>query len=301
MKKLRSILIIVCIIFCLRPTTVLANQNDYTSDKITEISADPNRIGENSQTLNLSFTTDCPDHALFGQPFQPPTDNNWMASTSDNGTAGSILVFDNFINSGSINRICFWGINGYFSDNRWYVCYESPMEFQIRFFDDNNGFPETQVASFDISCVGNQTGLIYGGAFELYQYFADLAEPVEISEGWISIQGMDGNPECWFAWMSSLDGYDSSSLQWTGSSLNIVEVDRALCLQHQEFLCGDIDGNNVIDLYDVIYFIFYKYKGGPAPASMLTTDINRDDYYNILDIVFLLSFLYKDGPTPVCP
>ncbi len=63
------------------------------------------------------------------------------------------------------------------------------MNFQIRFFADNNGLPGAEAASYNVSSVGNQTGLIYRGAFELYRYFVDLPEPVEISEGWISIQG----------------------------------------------------------------------------------------------------------------
>ncbi len=305
LKNIKLLLKIVCFLSCCWPLAVIADQNYFASENITGMSADSDQIEEDGQTLILSksssFATGCPDHALFGQQYQAPTDTNWIASTSDNNAGGSILVYDNFINSGSINKICFWGINAYYANERWYVCYESPMVFQIKFFTDNNGFPGTQVASLDVPCVGNQTGVIYRGAFELYQYFADLPEPVEISEGWIAIQGRDGNPECWFEWMSSVDGYDSSSLQWDGSNLNIARVDRAFCLQHQEFLCGDIDGDNTIGLYDVIYFIFYKYKDGPAPASMLTSDINRDNHYNVLDIVFLLNFLYKDGPTPVCP
>lgn len=308
MKYAKSILIIVCIIFYLQPLAGLAGragQNDFSFEVITDISADPDQMEEKNQTLNLSksssFAVGCPNHALFGQPFQVPTDTNWIASTSDNGATGSILVFDNFTNTGSINKISFWGINGYYTDDRWFVCYESPMEFQIKFFTDNNGFPGDEVASYSVSCVGNQTGLIYRGAFELYQYYADLPEPVEIETGWITIQGIDGNPECWFEWMSSADGYDDSSWQWDGISLNKASVDRSFCLQHQDFLCGDIDGDNTVSIFDIIYYIIYKYKGGPPPASMLMADINKDEVYNILDIIFLVTYLYKDGPTPACP
>ena len=299
------ILLITCIGISMLPVTIFADQYDSVSENISEISADPELIDNENETLNLSksatLAAGCPAQSLFGQTFQVPTDTNWVASTSDNGAVGSILVFDNFVNSGSINKISFWGINGYYVGETWYVCYESPMEFQIRFFIDNNGVPDTEVASYNVSSIGNQTGLIYRGAFELYQYFVDLPEPVELTEGWISIQGLDGNPECWFEWMSSDDGYDGSSLQWDGSSLNLARTDRAFCLQHQEYICGDIDGDNTVSIFDVIYFIYYKYKSGPPPASMLTTDINRDGYYNILDVVDILKFLYKDGPSLVCP
>jgi len=305
LKYLNSILTIVFMSICLGPLPILAGHNDFISENITEILADPAQVEEATRTLDLSksslYTTGCPASALFGQQYQAPTDTNWIAATSDNGAAGSILVYDNFVNTGSINRISFWGINGYYSDDRWYVCYESPMEFQIKFYTDNNGTPGALIASYTISCVGNQTGLIYRGAFELYQYFADLPEPVEIEEGWMAIQGIDGNPECWFEWMSSSDGYDASSLQWDGISLNIARTDRAFCLQHQDFICGDIDGDNAVNLYDIIYYLQYKYKGGPAPISLLTADINKDGFHSILDIIFLLNYRFKNGPTPDCP
>lgn len=306
MNTLKSKLKVTCFIFCMLPMAVLANQIDFSSENIKSISDDPSRLEENEQTLNLakgsSFVEGCSGNSLFGQKYMPPFPLDWKASTSDKGAAGSILVFDNFTNTGSINRVSFWGINGYNNNERWYVCYESPMDFQITFFVDNDGMPGAEVASYDVSCVGNQTGLLYWGVFELYQYFADLPEPVELSEGWIAIQGMnDIKGPCWFEWMSSAEGYDGNSMQWDGSSLYNTGLDRAFCLEHQEFLCGDIDGDNAITFFDVIYFIYFKYKGGPPPISALMADVNHDGSNNILDAIYLLNFLYKNGASPLCP
>ncbi len=289
MKLIKSILIVVCTPLILSPLTILAEQYGTALQYITEISADPEMKEDD---LNLSKSSSlaagCPEQSLFGQSFQLPSPNTWEAKTSDNGTTGSILAFDNFINAGSINKVSFWGINAFHSDGNWYICFESQMNFQIEFYSDNNGIPGNLMHSFNVTCPAYFTGLIYGGAFELYQYFADLPEPVEMSEGWIAIQGLDGNPECWFEWMSSVDGYDASSLQWDGFSNIYTNNDRAFCLQHQEYICGDIDGDNSISIFDIIYFIYYKYKGGPPPASLLTADLNQDGYYNILDIVVII-------------
>ncbi|MCP4703978.1 MAG: hypothetical protein GY865_05155, partial [candidate division Zixibacteria bacterium] len=204
MKHNKLLLMTICVIFYLYPLAVFADQNESRVEKQTEISPDPDQTENIGDILNLSksssFTVGCPTQSLFGQQFQAPTDTNWIASTSDNGAVGSILVFDNFVSTGSINQVCFWGINGYYTGDSWYVCYESPMAFQIRFYSDSNGGPDALVASYDVNCVGNQTGLIYRGAFELYQYYADLPVSVEMDKGWITIQGIDGNPECWFEW-----------------------------------------------------------------------------------------------------
>jgi hypothetical protein len=248
---------------------------------------------------NAAAIAGCPDYALFGQGYHPSTDSDWVASTSDAGSGGSILVYDNFLCPGAINQVCFWGINGYYED-RWYICYESPMEFEIKFYADNNGQPGSLISSQIVECNGNQTGQIYNNAFELYEYYAHLDQPVEMDKGWISIQGRGDRPDCWFEWMSGIAGLDSSGYQWDGTSLNQISRDRAFCLQYQELICGDIDGDDVITIYDVIYFIYYKYRGGPAPVSLTMADVNRDYRLNIMDIVGLLTYLYKSGPTPVC-
>lgn len=241
----------------------------------------------------------CPEYALFAQQYHMPSDTLWRASTSDANTPGSIRVFDNFADAGSINRLCFWGLNGYYTDN-WFICFESPMMFDIRFYSDNNGVPGSEVASYLVTCTGNRTGLIYGGAFELYEYYADLPQPVDLLDGWISIQGLGNMSDCWFVWMSAAQGLDETSYQWDGHALVTSNRDRAFCLQHQTYICGDIDGDGTIGLYDVIHYIYYKYKGGEPPISTLTSDVNGDGSYNILDILYLLNFLYKNGPVPNC-
>ncbi len=297
-------LLIISLAFGFLPSQVSSAPGSDLPDNMTGMSADNNSLrspDENASLLeNMAVIGGCPDYALFGQGYHPPIDSDWVASTSDDGSEGSILVFDNFLCSGAINQICFWGINGFYYEDTWYICYESPMEFEIRFYEDNNGLPGGLIASQIVECNGYQTGQIYNGAFELYEYYANLDQPVELEVGWISIQGKGDRPDCWFEWMSGINGLDSSGYQWDGIGLNEISRDRAFCLQYQEFKCGDIDGDNFITIYDVIYFIYYKYRGGPAPISAAAADVNRDYKLNITDIVGILSYLYKDGPTPVC-
>lgn len=66
----------------------------------------------------------------------------------------------------------------------------------------------------------------------------------------------------------------------------------------QEIDCGDIDGNQDINILDVTYFIGYIYFGGPAPLSMEAADVDLNGDVNLLDICWLISYLYLGGPVP---
>jgi hypothetical protein len=66
-------------------------------------------------------------------------------------------------------------------------------------------------------------------------------------------------------------------------------------------MCGDADGNEVINLLDVSYIIAFLYSGGPAPDPIESIDVNSDGIANILDITYLIAFLYQGGPEPACP
>jgi len=59
---------------------------------------------------------------------------------------------------------------------------------------------------------------------------------------------------------------------------------------------GDIDGNGVFNIIDVVYFLNYLYKGGPAPATpypIYSADLNCDCVVNILDLTRAIGYLYK--------
>jgi hypothetical protein len=63
---------------------------------------------------------------------------------------------------------------------------------------------------------------------------------------------------------------------------------------------GDVTGDGIINIGDVVFLVAYLYKGGPAPEPGCVGDCNCDDIVNVGDIVFLVSYLYKGGPPPVC-
>jgi hypothetical protein len=67
------------------------------------------------------------------------------------------------------------------------------------------------------------------------------------------------------------------------------------------FLCGDANGNGVVNIQDVTYIINYLYKGGPAPTPLQAGDASGNGVVNILDVTYIINFLYKGGPAPICP
>ncbi|MCK4225038.1 MAG: hypothetical protein KAX39_07640 [candidate division Zixibacteria bacterium] len=68
-----------------------------------------------------------------------------------------------------------------------------------------------------------------------------------------------------------------------------------MCVLH-----GDANGDEVIDLGDVVYLINYLYKGGPAPDPLEMGDNNCDEVVDLGDLVYLINYLFKNGPLPCC-
>jgi hypothetical protein len=63
---------------------------------------------------------------------------------------------------------------------------------------------------------------------------------------------------------------------------------------------GDANGDQEINITDVLYMINYLFRHGPAPVSFVSGDANCDDDLGILDVVYLINYLYKHGPSPGC-
>ncbi|MFH1335365.1 MAG: dockerin type I repeat-containing protein [Candidatus Zixiibacteriota bacterium] len=63
---------------------------------------------------------------------------------------------------------------------------------------------------------------------------------------------------------------------------------------------GDANGDQVINVTDVIYMMNYLFRHGPSPVSFVSGDANCDYDLGILDVVLLINYLYKEGITPGC-
>ncbi|SYZ73407.1 exported hypothetical protein [Candidatus Zixiibacteriota bacterium] len=66
------------------------------------------------------------------------------------------------------------------------------------------------------------------------------------------------------------------------------------------FICGDANGNGMVNILDVSFIINFLYKHGAAPNPIQTADVNHTGSINILDVAYLINFLYKSGPALNC-
>ena len=63
---------------------------------------------------------------------------------------------------------------------------------------------------------------------------------------------------------------------------------------------GDTNGDDIVDVSDVVYLISYLFGRGPAPSPMERGDTNCDQTVDVSDVVFLINYLFRGGPAPSC-
>ncbi len=63
-------------------------------------------------------------------------------------------------------------------------------------------------------------------------------------------------------------------------------------------LPGDVNGDLLVDIGDILFLINYLFKGGPAPHPLERGDITLEGDITLLDILYLISYLYRGGPSP---
>ena len=68
-----------------------------------------------------------------------------------------------------------------------------------------------------------------------------------------------------------------------------------------EYKCGDPNGDDDVNIFDISFLIEYLYLEGPSPIPIESGDVNNDAIANIFDITYLITYLYLDGPEPDCP
>jgi hypothetical protein len=63
---------------------------------------------------------------------------------------------------------------------------------------------------------------------------------------------------------------------------------------------GDVNGDGVIDIADVVHLLNYLFIGGPAPVPLEAGDATCDGVVDASDVVYLLNYLFVSGPPPGC-
>ncbi|UCD29925.1 MAG: VCBS repeat-containing protein [Planctomycetota bacterium] len=111
--------------------------------------------------------------------------------------------------------------------------------------------------------------------------------------------------------LGSATNVDTLEIRWPTSAKEIqiwtnLPVDTLMYInQPGEYVCGDANNDDNINLLDILYLIDFLYGNplGPPPDPMEAGDANADGNVNLLDILYLIDFLYgsPQGPDPLCP
>jgi hypothetical protein len=64
------------------------------------------------------------------------------------------------------------------------------------------------------------------------------------------------------------------------------------------YRCGDANGDESINLGDVVYINNLVFHNGPAPGPYEAGDANNDDSVNLGDAVYLINYIFHSGPEP---
>jgi len=63
---------------------------------------------------------------------------------------------------------------------------------------------------------------------------------------------------------------------------------------------GDVNGDQVVDIGDIVFVINYVFYGGAEPVPLEAGDVNCDGIVDIGDIVYLINYVFYGGPEPSC-
>jgi len=61
---------------------------------------------------------------------------------------------------------------------------------------------------------------------------------------------------------------------------------------------GDVTGDSLVNVSDVIFLIHYLYIKGPVPCVCEAADCNNDGAINSADVSYLINYLFINGPAP---
>jgi hypothetical protein len=65
-----------------------------------------------------------------------------------------------------------------------------------------------------------------------------------------------------------------------------------------QYVCGDADANDAVDISDAVYLISYIFTGGSAPNPLGRGDVDCSSTVDISDAVYLISYIFGGGADP---
>jgi len=92
---------------------------------------------------------------------------------------------------------------------------------------------------------------------------------------------------------------DSIIVEWPSGMIDVktnVPVNQFLTVT--ESICGDANGDGMVNVGDAVFLISYVFRGGPAPDPLQAGDANNDGMTNVGDAVYVINYVFKGGLAP---
>jgi len=108
------------------------------------------------------------------------------------------------------------------------------------------------------------------------------------------IAGVPSWPSTYFMTMEVVDS-DSPQSKDT--------IDVAIIITEPPFVCGDADGNGIVEITDAVFLLDYIFSSGSAPEPLEAGDADCNGIIEISDAVYLITYIFVSGPSPCanCP
>jgi len=151
--------------------------------------------------------------------------------------------------------------------------------------------------AFDQTSNGNDGTLRYGVTW--------VVSTAPILPAWLSAMPRSGSIPAG----SSMDievTFDATGLCGGQYDANIVissndpDEPEVIVPAHLHVMRGDVTGDGVVNIADVVYLLNYVFRDGPAPDPLEQGDANCDGIVDIADVIFLIHYLFIGGPPPIC-
>jgi hypothetical protein len=107
---------------------------------------------------------------------------------------------------------------------------------------------------------------------------------------------LTGTPSWPATYYFNIAVHDQSNPELVDSVVNIA-------VTILDFVCGDADGNAIVNISDAVYLIAYIFAGGQQPDPLESGDTDCNGIVNISDAVYLIAYIFGAGPEPCagCP
>ncbi len=130
----------------------------------------------------------------------------------------------------------------------------------------------------------------YGGSLIYSTYLGGgISEGIAVDgSGHAYVTGETGSSD-----FPTLNPYQTYPGDWENSNAFVTKLSWT-----PDYLCGDVNTDEQIDLRDAVFLINYIFVSGPAPHLLSIADVNCSGTINIADVVLLINYIFRAGPAP---